>query len=80
MIIDIFHPFRVFKSRQRKRKNISIVLSSQNFDRKRKIISAFGHFYIFLIEKPILKFKAALIYDIRIYIKNVNFRIQCLSY
>ena len=30
MIIDIFHPFRVFKSRQRKRKNISIVLSSQN--------------------------------------------------
>ena len=33
----------------------------QNFDRKRKIISAFGHFYIFLIEKPILKFKAALI-------------------
>ena len=36
--------------------------SDQNFDRKRKIISAFGHFYIFLIEKPILKFKAALIY------------------
>ena len=35
--------------------------SDQNFDRKRKIISAFGHFYIFLIEKPILKFKAALI-------------------
>jgi len=33
--------------------------SDQNFDRKRKIISAFGHFYIFLIEKPILKFKAA---------------------
>ena len=29
MIIDIFHPLRVFKSRQRKRKNISIVLSSQ---------------------------------------------------
>ena len=28
--IDIFHPLRVFKSRQRKRKNISIVLSSQN--------------------------------------------------
>ena len=27
---DIFHPLRVFKSRQRKRKNISIVLSSQN--------------------------------------------------
>ena len=36
--------------------------SDQNFDRKRKKISAFGHFYIFLIEKPILKFKAALIY------------------
>lgn len=34
----------------------------QNFDRKRKIISAFGHFYIFLIEKPVLKSKAALIY------------------
>ncbi|MGN1018223.1 MAG: hypothetical protein ACI4PB_05365, partial [Oscillospiraceae bacterium] len=28
--IDIFHPLRVFKSRQQKRKNISIVLSSQN--------------------------------------------------
>ena len=28
--IDIFHPLRVFKSRQRKRKSISIVLSSQN--------------------------------------------------
>lgn len=28
--IDIFHPLQVFKSRQRKRKNISIVLSSQN--------------------------------------------------
>jgi hypothetical protein len=36
--------------------------SDQNFDRKRKIISVFGHFYIFLIEKPILKFKDALIY------------------
>ena len=28
--IDIFHPLQVFKSRQQKRKNISIVLSSQN--------------------------------------------------
>ena len=36
--------------------------SDQNFDRKQSLFSTFGHFYIFLIEKPILKFKAALIY------------------
>lgn len=36
--------------------------SDQNFDRKRKIISAFGRFYMFLIEKPVLKSTAALRY------------------
>lgn len=36
--------------------------SDQNFDRKRKIISAFGRFRMFLIEKPVLKSTAALIY------------------
>ena len=41
---------------------VRVPYSDQNFDRKRKIISAFGHFYIFLIEKPVLKSKAALIY------------------
>ena len=50
--------------------------SDQNFDRKRKIISAFGHFYIFLIEKPILKFKAAnskLLWYTYLYKKNYMF-------